>query len=68
MSLSFKEIAECNAQGNGEVPLGVLREAAKLVAESGEPIEISERKFLARRRAMLEDFRRAIEQNKIRWC
>jgi len=45
--------------------LEVLREAAKAMAESGEPVEISERKFLAKKQAMIEDLKRAIEQRKI---
>lgn len=43
----------------------VLLEAAKAMAESGEPIAVTESKFLAKRQAMIEDLKRAIEQGKI---
>ena len=45
--------------------LEVLRDAAKLMAESGEPIEVTERRVQAKKQARLEDLRRAIEQRKI---
>lgn len=45
--------------------LEVLQEAAKAMAESGEPIAVTERKFLAKRQAMIEGMKRAIEQGKI---
>lgn len=68
-AMNFREIVEASgydpAKATGKVPLEVLREAARLVMESGEPIAVTERKFRAKRRTMIEDFGRALEH--MRW-
>jgi len=67
--VNFSEIVKAAgydlAEATGECSLEALREAAKAMAESGEPVEVSERKFLAKKQAMIEDLKRAIERGKI---
>lgn len=48
-----KATVECSSEA--------LAEIAESVAKSGEPVEISERKFLTRKRAMIENMQRAID-------
>lgn len=52
-------------KATGECSSSALMEIAAIVAKTGEPVEVSERKFLARKRAMIENMQRAIEQKKI---
>lgn len=73
--MSFREIAEAlgydPAKATGKVPLEVLREAARLAMESGEPIAVTESNGVITVSPSILCGCGAhyfIEQNKIRWC